>query len=40
MDRNLNWKIQVLPEDCKNIFICVDEGLFDEKNKARHDSSA
>ena len=31
--RNLNWVILAIPENCHNIFICMDEKLFDEKTK-------
>lgn len=31
--RNLNWAVLAIPEDCHNIFICMDEKLFDEKTK-------
>lgn len=33
MNSNKNWVVLAIPEDCKSIFVCTDEGLFDERIK-------
>lgn len=30
---NKNWVVLAIPKDCKSIFVCSDEALFDERIK-------
>ena len=30
-ERNLNWLLLAIPEDCKSIVVCVDGELFDQR---------
>ncbi len=32
-EQNLNWIALAIPDNCRNVFICVDGKLFDEKVK-------
>lgn len=32
-DKDLGWAVLTVPEDCKSIFICMDEKMFDERMK-------
>lgn len=27
--RNINWAVQVLPENCRSLFVCMDGEIFD-----------
>ena len=42
--RNMNWAIHILPEDCRSLFVCMDGEIFDKwvKNGAipLHDGRA
>lgn len=32
-ERNMNWIVLAIPDDCKSIFVCSDERVFDERIK-------
>ena len=32
-ERNLCWMVLAIPENCHNIFVCMDGELFDERVK-------